>query len=326
MIINMNNISVIIPAYNNEKTIEYVLKSLLDQNIDKTNLEIIVIDDASQDDTFIKCANFGINSIKNEINIGLAASLNKGIIMSKNDIIVTLHADTIPLTKTWLDKLVNPLQNLDVAACCSLQSSPLSNGSDHFLSEILLYGGVKDHNALNNKADSYKKDVLLKIGLFDEKRYQTAGEDEDLALRLRLSGFKVIGTDAKVIHKHFFNVNSNFGCYQKILKKEYDFGQAGGVLRRKFPFHKFGNYLFPEVLPFFYDGFFRSFIIYSLLIPYVNLLSLSILILFSFKNINNMYKKFPKFKYLLLYPLFNISRWVIYSMGFLIGLIKGQQY
>ena len=95
---NYPSISVIICAYNHEKWIEKCLQSLIKQkNIKKTEYEIIIVDDASEDKTtklinkFKKYKNIKI--IKNKINLGLPASLNKALKLSNGKYIVRVDSD-----------------------------------------------------------------------------------------------------------------------------------------------------------------------------------------------------------------------------------------
>jgi len=70
-------VSVITPVYNEEKNIERCLKSVLKQTYKK--LEIIVVDDGSTDRTLKITKTLKVKVIKNEKNLGLAKSLNRGI-------------------------------------------------------------------------------------------------------------------------------------------------------------------------------------------------------------------------------------------------------
>lgn len=93
----MNNIqiSVIVPAYNEEIYIGRCLRSLLNQSILKDNYEIIVVDDNSIDNTFevIKLYIDKIKYLKNAKNEGLPYSLNVGIKNAKGNYIVRVDSD-----------------------------------------------------------------------------------------------------------------------------------------------------------------------------------------------------------------------------------------
>lgn len=151
--------------------------------------------------------------------------------MSKNKVVVTLHADTIPTNVTWMNELVKPLGNPEVATTCSMQKPPQYSQRSITLLEKMLWAKLKQHNALNDKADAYRKSILMEIGSFDGGTFRTAGEDEDISLRLKLYNKMIVVTKAEVIHDHYFNCRSNMCFLRKVLKKEFSFGRAGGVLR-----------------------------------------------------------------------------------------------
>jgi glycosyltransferase involved in cell wall biosynthesis len=315
------SVSVIIPAYNNQETIGHVLDSLLSQNYEIGQVEIIVVNDCSNDNTAEEIKKFPVTYVLNKTNLGLAKSLNYGISISRFDIIVTLHADVVPGNPSWLKELVSPLADSNTAATCSVQLSP---SFDHRLKTVwekLLYGKQSRHLALNDKADAYNKSELMQIGMFDDKTFRTAGEDEDLSLRLTMEGKKIRGTNAEVTHNHYFSNNGN-GVLKKILKREFHFGMAGGALRRKFPLYTPRSYLFPEQALPTTDGLFRAALCLGALIPYAQIAFIPLLFIAAFKGINRLdrEKKLP-----ILYPFFNVARFAIYTIGYIVGLAKGKQ-
>jgi glycosyltransferase involved in cell wall biosynthesis len=315
------NVSIIIPAYNNEKTIGKTLDKIFLQDYDLGKIEVIVIDDHSFDSTRNIISNYSIDHVYNGKNLGLAKNLNKGILKSKYSIIVTLHADVIPLNNDWLNKLILPLKNTNIIATCSLQHSPMFTKRKLSLWEKMIYVNDNPQSALNNKADGYKKEILTKIGMFDENTYRTAGEDEDIALRLKKYG-EVYSTSAEVLHDH--NFNNKKSIFKQIIYKESSFGMSGGALRRKYPFYKPGGYIYPKTKSFYYDGLFRALLFCSLIIPYIQLLSMMILFYSALKGIKIFYQKEHSLK-ILVYPFFNIIRYFSYSVGYFIGFIRGRQ-
>jgi glycosyltransferase involved in cell wall biosynthesis len=91
----MKNISIIIPAYNEEKIIEQTIKNLK-KELDKLNLdyEIIVVNDASTDKTKeILEKTEGIKLINHPKNRGYGAALKTGIKNSIYDWILIIDAD-----------------------------------------------------------------------------------------------------------------------------------------------------------------------------------------------------------------------------------------
>jgi glycosyltransferase involved in cell wall biosynthesis len=88
--------TIIITCYNREKLISRSIRSALHQkNIDRTEYEIIVIDDFSSDSSLEKIQEFDslIKIIKNKKNLGLSKSRNKTIKASKGKYILMLDSD-----------------------------------------------------------------------------------------------------------------------------------------------------------------------------------------------------------------------------------------
>ena len=89
-------ISVIIPAYNEEKaislTIKEIIKVMKDNNIFEGS-EIIVVNDGSTDGTRKKALENGVIVIDNPQNMGYGYSLKKGIRYANNETIVITDAD-----------------------------------------------------------------------------------------------------------------------------------------------------------------------------------------------------------------------------------------
>ena len=101
---NKEKVSIYIPAYNAEKTIEKSIQSIKQQTY-KFN-EIIIIDDNSTDTTNqILNEIDGIKVIKNNTNKGLGYNRNLGFKISSNDIVASIDADVV-LVESWLEIMI----------------------------------------------------------------------------------------------------------------------------------------------------------------------------------------------------------------------------
>lgn len=117
----MCKISVIIPAYNAEKTIENTLKSLILQTF--TDFEVIIVNDGSTDNTvqkiqeILKDVNFQWKLI-NQTNKGVSAARNRGLIEAKGDYICFLDSDDY-YEKSFLKKMYKKAKenNYDIVFC-----------------------------------------------------------------------------------------------------------------------------------------------------------------------------------------------------------------
>jgi len=90
----MPSLSIIIVTWNSEEFIEKCLKSVFDTR-GSTDLEVIVIDNASQDTTTKIIEKFKpeVRLISNQANLGYAKANNQGIEVSKGDYVLLLNPD-----------------------------------------------------------------------------------------------------------------------------------------------------------------------------------------------------------------------------------------
>ncbi len=124
-----NTVSVIIPAYNAEKTIEKTLRSILEQT--HAELEIIVVNDGSSDNTESVVSALCQEDVRlrliNTPNGGVSRARNKGIEMASADYIMFCDADDLYLPDT-VEVLLNSLIPHE-ADLCSARFSALRPGS-----------------------------------------------------------------------------------------------------------------------------------------------------------------------------------------------------
>ena len=101
-------VSVIIPAYNEEKTVANVVKVVKSLNYIK---EVIVVDDGSIDQTAKLAMEAGATVINHLKNRGKGAAIKTGFNNSKGDIVVFLDADLHNLTRSQVDNIIKPIMN-----------------------------------------------------------------------------------------------------------------------------------------------------------------------------------------------------------------------
>src|SRR5690349_1884906 len=105
-------VSIVIPTYNRKKSTERLIKSLLKSTYD--NLEIIVIDDASKDDTLVYLKskfrnNKKIKIFRNEKNLFAAASKNEGQKRTKGKFIMFIDDDNV-VDREMISELVKAFE------------------------------------------------------------------------------------------------------------------------------------------------------------------------------------------------------------------------
>ena len=104
-------VSVIIPNYNNEIFLKTVISKILENTYN--NIEIIIVDDKSTDNSINIIKQFSNNKIKlyqNNENNGTYYCRNKGILMSKGDYILNIDGDDY-IDSTYIENMVGRLKN-----------------------------------------------------------------------------------------------------------------------------------------------------------------------------------------------------------------------
>lgn len=114
------DISVLIPAYNEEKQISKVLTTLM--SIDYLK-KVVVVNDGSEDKTAKKAASFEVDIINLPTNRGKAAAIMEGVKHLNCDIIIMLDADLVGLKKGHIDRLIEPMLNDNLDMCIGLFES-----------------------------------------------------------------------------------------------------------------------------------------------------------------------------------------------------------
>ncbi|MEH1780192.1 MAG: glycosyltransferase [Nostoc sp.] len=181
-------ISVIIPAYNSEKTIKQTIQSVLNQTF--TNLELIVINDGSQDSTLEVVTQFQDSRIKvfSYANAGGNVSRNRGLHHAVGEFVSFLDADDL-----WTpDKLQSQLKALQENATAKVAygwTDYIDTNGKFILSgkRINVNGNIYEELLLNNFLENgsnplIDKKALITLGGFDESL--NAAQDWDMWLRL----------------------------------------------------------------------------------------------------------------------------------------------
>ena len=104
----INHISLIIPAYNEDKTIRKVIQEYRNFTIID---EIIVINNGSSDRTKEFAKNEGAKVIDCD-EVGFGKALKIGFQSSKNDWIVKIDGDITNPSKKWIDSLIREVDNI----------------------------------------------------------------------------------------------------------------------------------------------------------------------------------------------------------------------
>lgn len=199
-------ITIAVPAYNEEKTIQKTLKSLIHLNYPKNKLEIIAVNDGSSDQTknkveeiIDKYPQYNFKLI-NQRNQGKGAALNNALKISQGEFFVCLDADSYPQRNALKKILPHFEEEKNVAAVLPCMKT---DGGKNIIQKMQRYEYIVNmfYKELMAKLDCirvtpgpfavYRKKILHKIGGFDENNLT---EDLEIALRLQKHNYKIIQT------------------------------------------------------------------------------------------------------------------------------------
>jgi glycosyltransferase involved in cell wall biosynthesis len=196
--------SIVIPAYNAEKTIGKTLKACLEQDYPGRR-EIIVVDDGSTDGTKKEVERWPVRCIHQE-NRGPASARNRGWREAKGEIVCFTDSDCIP-NRDWLSKLLRNYQDDQIGAVGG--SYEIAN-KNSFLASCIQEEITLRHlrmprfvRFLGSYNLSGRKSVLEITGGFREDYRKASGEDNDLSYRILKQGYKIaFDREALVAHYH----------------------------------------------------------------------------------------------------------------------------
>ena len=321
-----DSVSVVIPLYNEEKFVEPLTKSLLNQDYDFKLLEFIFVDGVSTDNT-VKLLNKYLKNTKMKYRIITnpkritPISVNMGIKEAKNDVIIRLDAHS-EYPENYISKNVYYLNKTgaDNVGCITIPKYKNKTGS--VIADVVSsrFGVGNSQFRINGKSGyvdtvpfgTFRKSLIDKIGYFNEELIRS--EDNEFNYRIIKNGGKV----------YMFN---DIGIYYyprdkifKIMKMGFDNGKWGIYTSYYIP----GSMKLRHFIPFIFVlslivGIVIMFLKYKLL-KYLFLGELALYLLldlvFSFKNIKK--GLLHCILMFIIYPLFHIS----YGIGSIVGIGK----
>jgi glycosyltransferase involved in cell wall biosynthesis len=253
---SLNNpvVSVIV-IVRNDIRIKDCLDSLLAQNYPEEELEIIVVDNASTDNTPEIIRSYPVKFLT-ESTIGMGWARNKGLSQAKGKYIAFIDADCIA-TPDWLAELLKGFTNESIGAV----GGKILKQEGHNLIEIasrdLVIGKQTEPQYLPiypapyvvTANVGYRGDVLNEIGGFDPIFF--SGADVDVSWRLSIAGCRIVcQSNAIVYHANrssiskYFRQFYRYGLGHALLFKKYKKLTKKVFLFNIYPFQGLGNLLF----------------------------------------------------------------------------------
>ena len=184
----------------------------------QVKFEIVVVDDASPDDSLAKLAQIdGIRVSAREVNGGFIAACNDGAALARGEFLVFLNNDTVPQPR-WLDalldtfeqhanaglvgaKLVYPDGRLQEAGGVVFADGSGWNYGRNEAPDNCRFAYVRDADYCSGAAIAIPRTLFESLGGFDARYAPAYYEDTDLAFAVRAAGLRVLyQPDAVVVH------------------------------------------------------------------------------------------------------------------------------
>jgi len=216
----MTRVSVIIPNYNGRRFLDTCLGALLRQTYAEELIEVILVDDASTDDSvaYVRERYPRVKIVELVHNSGLAAGCNAGARAAAGDLLVMLNNDTEP-EAGWLAALVDVAEaHPRVGAVASKMLLFDRRDTLHNAGDVMGADGIPRNRGVweidRGQFDActevfggcgggvaYRRDAWEATGGFDERLFMYL-EDVDLAWRLQLLGWQARFAPAARLYHH----------------------------------------------------------------------------------------------------------------------------
>ncbi len=196
--------TVIVPAYNCVTTLETTLRSAFAQSVQ--NIEIIVVDDGSTDGTrdVLRrlAAQDGRLRCLFQINQGVSAARNAGVLIARAPVIACLDADDLwppDHLAVHLDRLrLQPHLGVSFSAAEFIDATGIVTGSARpQLSRLALHNFLRSNPTTTCSTWVVRREVFRGVGLFDTTLRRC--EDQEWLVRAALAGVFIEGTRQSIV-------------------------------------------------------------------------------------------------------------------------------
>ena len=263
----MPDVSIIVPAYNEQQGIAACVWSLA--TADYPNLDIVVVDDGSTDDTAAIVARLALPNVRllRQPNAGKPAALNNGIHVAQHDILVLVDGDTV-FERDAVRALVAPFAQAEVGAVAG--NTKVGNrrgilGRSQHIEYVMglnldrrMFDVLQCMPTVPGAIGAYRREALEDAdGLKDD----TLAEDTDLTMAICRAGWRVVyAADACAWTEVPASLGQlwqqryrwSFGTMQAMWKHRgaiWESGAAGKLGRRGLPYLLAFQVLFPLLAP-----------------------------------------------------------------------------
>lgn len=183
-------VSVLMSVYNGERFLHEAVDSILNQTF--TDLEFIIVDDGSTDNTWQILQEYAADEprlllMRNESNLGLAGSLNRGLSLARGEYIARMDADDVSLPERLAAQVAFLDESPDVGVAGSSVQVIDGDGSPgnvwrYPTTHGLILWSLCFHTSIMHPTAVFRRAVVQRVGGYDESFAQA--QDRDLWQRI----------------------------------------------------------------------------------------------------------------------------------------------
>ncbi len=201
-------VSVLLPVYNAATYLREAVESILGQSF--TDFEFLIINDGSTDaseEIIESYLDSRIRYIKNEKNIGLVATLNRGIELATGEYIARMDADDISLPERFARQVAYMDQHPEVGACGTAfqffgDSEYISRNPEDFRQAFTL---LSNNSSLGHPTSMIRRSVLMQHHIRYEEEYEYAA---DFAFWIRISQVSYLSSLPDVLLRYRWHADN----------------------------------------------------------------------------------------------------------------------
>lgn len=198
------DVSVLVTVHNEQARLPLLLSALAGQTLAADRYELVVVDDASEDDTReVARRHPGARVVALPTHSGLAAGRNAGIRAATGRLIAFTDGDCLP-HETWLERGVERLSETGADVLVGGIEMPLGPGSSlAALVDATIYLNQASYAQAGFGAGAnlwFRRDVFARFGLFNE-RVGLYGDETELCQRAVRNGARLVyAPDVRLVH------------------------------------------------------------------------------------------------------------------------------
>ncbi len=180
-------VSVVVPAYQEEKGIEAFLRQFERQTLPRAEFELIVVDGGSRDGTREIAARLA-DRVVLQTSTGIGGARNDGVRVGQADLIATTDADC-RVPPDWLERIVADFDDPAVVAVCG-PDGPFDGGLKaralyFFVRGIIRLAALAGIYGTGGTNSAFRKSAFLAVGGY---RSMAHSDDIDMGVRIRREG------------------------------------------------------------------------------------------------------------------------------------------